>query len=173
MTSPLILSKCRQEETDAPPFAFPVPFPPTNRMRLVTVVLSTSFRDFTTYPNANEFTLRLAEPLRNVFALRLMRADFTTSSTTSAYVSLNQYKRIVLADGSESVFFAMVSPGTELCPSVTTSIENDPYAHVLRPPEGRLRNFDVQIMNSNMTPYATVGFQLVLTLTAYCMEGIM
>lgn len=161
-----------------------------SKFSVSTIVLDSSLRDTQTYPQANQFVVKLVEPLRNVAALRLLRTEFYQPSNTkgyfvmnevriplqlynieSAYLYLNGYQSMQIAQDLNTTFFARMGPGTDIYPAVTGDIRQDPFIYRFIPIEPKLRRFAVQLMNADGSIYQVENARIVLTLAVYCLTG--
>lgn len=159
------------------------------RYRLYNVILDSSFRDSRTYPHANDFVVKLTEPLLNVAAIRILRTEFYQPSATtgyfvmnnvriplqlynieSAYLYLNGYISTNVANETNTTFFGRVSPGTETYPAVTGDITLDPYVYVLQPLDPKLKRFHVKLLQPDGCLYAVDNARVVITLAVYCLK---
>lgn len=156
--------------------------------RVSTIILDSQFRDIYSYPDANNFVSKLMEPLRDVAALRLMRTEFYQPSNTmgyfvmnevrvplqlynieSAYLYLNAYQSMLVANETNTTFFGRIGPGTEIYPAVTGDIRQDPLMFTLLPSEPRLKRFHVKLLQADGSVYPVTNARVVITLAAYCM----
>lgn len=149
--------------------------------RIVRLVLDTNNRNAAAYPDARKCTLKLAEPLRNVYALRILRSQLTTISSTNAYVRLNGYQNLMVVDNTNGLsmdtnayasYFALVLPGNELHPATTQDISSDPNAVMLKPSVDKLTNFELEVRDNDSNLYTDAAMSLTLTLAAYCYDTI-
>lgn len=154
--------------------------------RVSTIVIDSAFRDMSAYPSANEFVVKLVEPLRDVGAIRLLRTEFYQPSNTmgyfvmnevrvplqlynieSAYLYLNGYQSMQVAQDVNTTFFARVGPGTEIYPAVTGDIRQDPLLYTFLPAEPRLRRFHVKLLTHDGCCYPVNNARVVLTIAVY------
>lgn len=157
--------------------------------RVYNIIVDSSLRNTNDYPSANDFVVRLLEPLRNVAAIRILKTEFFQPSNSigyfvinqarvplqlydmeNAYLYLNGYISTSIANDSNTAFFGRIGPGTEMYPAVTSNLTQDPYIYVLKPADPRLRKFHVKLMGSDGTLYPVENAKVVLTLAVYCLE---
>jgi hypothetical protein len=160
-----------------------------NKYRQEIVVLDSEDRDKTKYPFINEFVLTLAETIKDVLIIRVLRSEYTekttgslvingvllpitTVATFSAYINLNNYKKIKVANNTISSFFCQLIPGVTNTPAATSNFFYDPYAVIMNPIEKSLNKFHVKLCNStgNLLPSDEADTtRLILTLCVYTM----
>lgn len=159
-----------------------------NGFRVSTVLLDSAFRDTSMYPHANQFVVKLADAFRDVVALRLLRTEFYQPSNTtgyfvlnevrvplqlynieSAYLYLNGYQSMQVANEQSTSFFGRVGPGTEMYPAVTGDIRQDPLAYMFMPAEPKLRRFQVKLLKADGSLYNVKNARVVVTLAVYCL----
>lgn len=153
------------------------------------VILDSTFRDVIASPNANDFVVRLTEPLTNVAALRILRTEFFQPSNStgyfvingtsvplqlynieSAYLYLNGYISTTVANDTNTIFFGRIGPGTETYPAVTGDITQDPFIYILQPMEPRMRRFHVKLLQADGSTYQVNDARVVIHLAVYCMR---
>lgn len=158
-----------------------------SRFRVYNVILDSNFRDTAAYPNANDFVVRLPEPLQNVAALRILRTEFYQPSNTtgyfvmnevriplqlynieSAYLYLNGYVSTSVANDTNTTFFGRIGPGTEMYPAVTGDITQDPFIYVLQPVEARMKRFHIKLLRADGSIYPVTNARVILNLAVYC-----
>lgn len=156
--------------------------------RLYTLIVDSAHRDVNTYPNANDFVVRVQEVFRNVAAVRILKTEFYQPcnqigyfvlndmkvplqlyNVEHAYLYLNGYLSTAVANDTNVALFGRVGPGTEFYPAVTADIMQDPYIYVLNPAEPRLRKFHVKLLTHNGQAYPINNARVVLTIAIYCM----
>ena len=159
----------------------------STKYRVYNIILDSTFRDLIHYPNANDFVVKLSEPLKNAVALRLLRTEFYQPSQTNGYFVLNQvripiqlyniesaylyingYTSTNIANEVNTQFFGRIGAGTEVFPAVTGSISQDPYIYVMQPIEPRLKRFHIKLMQADGSLYAVDNARVVITLAVYC-----
>lgn len=157
--------------------------------RVQNIIIDSSLRDTNIYPSANEFVVRLIEPLKNVAAIRLMKTEFFQPSNSigyfvinqarvplqlydidNAYLYLNGYISTSVANDTNTAFFGRIGPGVEMYPSVTSNLTQDPHMYLLKPADPRLRKFHVKLLNHDGSLYPLNNAKVVLTLAVYCLE---
>lgn len=161
-----------------------------SRFRIYNIILDSTFRDLAAYPNANDFVVKLVEPLRNVVAIRLLRTEFYQPSNTTgyfvlnevriplqvynnianAYLYLNGYTSTNVANDTSTTFFGRIGPGTEIYPAITGDPTLDPYIYIMQPIEPKLRRFHVKLMNADRSDYAVTNARVIITLAVYCLQ---
>lgn len=155
------------------------------------VVLDSNDRDKTIYPNVNDWVLKISSHLKNVVAIRLIRAEYTTTeafstllinnqqvpiqvfNTVSAFICLNDYRKLRLGNQEEVAIFSQISPGIEVMPPVTNNFMIDPYAYVCNPIERTLQRFHFKLVNSHgsVIPFDDHSkIRIILTLAIYTAE---
>lgn len=156
--------------------------------RVSTLVIDSAFRDTNLYPQANQFVVKLADPLRNVAAIRLLRTEFYQPSNTtgyfvmnevriplqlynieSAYLYLNGYQSMQVVQELNTTFFARIGPGTEIYPAVTGDIRQDPLMYSFLPVEPKLRRFSIKLLQADGSIYDVNNARVVVTLAVYCL----
>lgn len=154
--------------------------------RLHTLIIDSSHRDTNAYPSANDFVVRVQEVFRNVAAVRILRTEFYQPSgqigyfvvndiklpmqvynIEHAYLYLNGYTNMVVANDTNVALMGRIGPGTEHYPAVATNVLDDPYAYVMNPIEPRLRKFHVKLLTHDGGLYCVNNARVVLTLGIY------
>lgn len=154
--------------------------------RLHTLIIDSSHRDVNVYPNTNDFVVKIQDSFRNVAAVRILRSEFYSPTNNvgafivnqaqvplqlynldHAYLYLNAYTNMMIANDGNLALFGRVGPGTEHYPAVSANIMDDPYAYVLSPMEPRLRRFHVKLLTHEGLAYPVNNARLVLTLAIY------
>jgi len=142
--------------------------------------------------NINEFTLRLLEDYKNVYAIRLLKTEYTLKDAefdrilvnnqpiafqiykpVHAFLYLNGYKQIDIASISTIELFSQLSPGIEQLPLVSDNIKLDPYVHILNPMEKRLSKFNIKILDNKGQKIGVENpdkIRLILTLMIVTLE---
>lgn len=157
--------------------------------RVYNIIVDSSLRNINEYPSANDFVVRLLEPLKNVGAIRVLKTEFFQPSNSigyfvinqarvplqlydmeNAYLYLNGYISTSVANDTNTAFFGRIGPGTEMYPAVTGNLTQDPYIYVLKPADPRLRKFHVKLLSHDGSPYPVQNAKVVLTIAVYCME---
>ena len=149
-----------------------------SKFRVYNIVLDSHLRDFSQFPYTNDFVVRLVEPLRNVVAIRMLRTEFAPTSNpnntnlySNAYLYLNGYTSMYIANDTSTTFFGRIAVGNEMYPAITSDPTLDPYILMLQPVEQKLRRFHVSLMNADRSPYVTGSdASLVITLAIYCLQ---
>lgn len=160
-----------------------------SKYRVYNIILDSTFRDTNIYPDANDFVVKLVEPLRNVVAIRLLRTEFFQPANTTgyfvindarvplqlynvnnAYLYLNGYTSTNVANETSTTFFGRIGPGTEMYPAITGDPTLDPYIYIMNPIEPRLRRFHVKLMNADSSIYPLTNARVVITLALYCLQ---
>lgn len=155
------------------------------------VVLDSDDRDKSIYPNVNDWVLKLSSHINNAIAIRMIRAEYTTTesfstllinnqqvpiqvfNTVSAFISLNDYRKIRLGNEEEVAIFSQISPGIEVMPPITNNFLVDPYAYVFNPIEQKLRKFHFKLVDSRgkHIPFDDPSkIRIILTLAVYTVE---
>lgn len=157
------------------------------KFRVYNIILDSTFRNTSQFPDANDFVVKLVEPLKNVAAIRMLRTEFYQPSATtgyfvlnevrvplqlynieSAYLYLNGYVSTNVANDTSTTFFGRIGPGTETYPAVTGNITQDPFIYIMRPTEPRLKRFHVRLLRADGSTYPVANARVVLTLAVYC-----
>lgn len=153
------------------------------------VILDSTHRDVIASPNANDFVVRLTEPLLNVAALRILRTEFFQPSNStgyfvlngvniplqlnnieSAYLYLNGYISTTIANDTNTTFFGRIIAGTETYPAVTGDITQDPFVYILQPMEPRMKRFHVKLLQADGSTYQVNDARVIINLAVYCMR---
>jgi hypothetical protein len=153
-----------------------------------TVILDSAHRNLLQFPNANDYVIKILEPLRNVAAVRLLKTEYFEPCSTQgyfvmngvkiplqsynldhAYLYLNGWINTIIANDTNTNLFGRVAPGVDTYPAVAGNIENDPYTYILRPSEPRLRRFHVRLLTHEGQLQAVTNARVILTLAFYCL----
>jgi hypothetical protein len=123
--------------------------------------------------NSNgDFVIKLATPLRNVFAVRLLKSELIYSfpqMNDGIYLYLNGYKLLIRSEQKDTIdLFARINIGVNNFQCVTTNILDDPYTYILNPIQLKLDRFDVKVLDTNNKLRAENTFNLVLHLAIFC-----
>lgn len=154
------------------------------------VILDSENRD--KLNNINDFNLKLIEEYKNVYAVRILKTEYTYSDSKfdiltingetislqgfksiNGYLYLNGYKNIDIASKSTTELFSQLSPGINDFPILNDNIKLDPYTYILNPIEKKLNRFDIKILNSNgdkINIENEAKLRLRLTLLIVCLE---
>jgi hypothetical protein len=157
-------------------------------LRVSTLIIDSTFRDTEIYPEANNFIVKLAEPLRDVAGIRLLRTEFYQPSNNvgyfvmneiqiplqlynieSGYIYLNGYNSVEIANEMNTTFFGRIGPGTEVYPAITGDIRQDPLLYTFMPAEEKLRRFHFKLLKGDGSTYQVNNARIVLTLAVYCL----
>tara|TARA_Y100000389_G_scaffold128022_3_gene125410 strand:+ start:6677 stop:7285 length:609 start_codon:yes stop_codon:yes gene_type:complete len=160
----------------------------SNQYKQQIIVLDSEDRDKTKNPSINDFVLNLAESLKNVLVLRLIRSEYTIEEyyasmiinqnrvpiqffkSFTTYVYLNGYKKIQIANGTNNEIFSQVSAGIEVLPPISANFFYDPYSIVMNPIEKKIKRFDIKLLDGKGTkidiPNDSTG-RLILTLAVF------
>ena len=157
-------------------------------LRVSTLIIDSTFRDTGLYPEANNFVVKLSEPLRDVAGIRLLRTEFYQPSNNvgyfvmneiqiplqlynieSGYIYLNGYNCVEIANELNTTFFGRIGPGTEVYPAITGDIRQDPLLYTFMPAEEKLRRFHVKLLKGDGSTYQVNNARIVLTLAVYCL----
>jgi 3-isopropylmalate dehydratase small subunit len=141
------------------------------------VILDSSF---SSYPNnsKNKFLLELSDPLKNVYAIRILRTDFVNTTNSNpiynAYLYLNGYINTILANGLNTRIYTKLFNNTNIYPSVSSDITMDPYIYIFKPIDSILNKFNIQIMNADGTLYdfGENSINLTITLAVYTIPNL-
>ncbi len=153
-----------------------------------TIVLDSAHRVTSQYPNANDYVVKLLEPLRNVAAVRMMKTEYFEPCSTQgyfvlngakiplqsytlehAYLYLNGWINTTIANDSNTNLFGRISPGLDVYPAVTGDLTSDPYTYILRPSEPRLRRFHIRLLTHDGQLQPVTNARIILTLAVYCL----
>lgn len=122
--------------------------------------------------NNGDFVIKLATPLRNVFAVRLLKSELLYSfpnMNEGIYLYLNGYKLLIRSEQKDTIdLFARINIGITNFQCVTTNILDDPYTYILNPIQLKLDRFDVKVLNDNNKVRSENSFNLVLHLAIFC-----
>lgn len=157
------------------------------KYKVQTVIIDSAHRNAALYPNANDFVVKLVEPLKQVVAIRVMKTEYFQPCNSvgyfvmngariplqvynldHAYLYLNGYINTLVANEVNLPTFGRIGPGTEVYPSVTGDITQDPYIYVMRPAEPKLKRFHVRLLTHDGQLYAVDNPRIILTLAVYC-----
>lgn len=150
-------------------------------LRVQHVIIESEARDTALFANANNFIARLDTPLRDVVAIRVLYAELQPHSSTNnnnynqnpAYLYLNGYANLHLANGTATNVFMRLPLGTEQYHSTTENILNDAHAYLCRPQEPKLDRFEVRIVNKTGAIHSTYhDAQLIVTLAVYTADRV-
>lgn len=140
--------------------------------KIYQVLLDSNDRNKTTFVSPTNYVLKLATPLRNVFAVRLLKSEFLYNSLTlgnGVYVYLNGYKLLIRNQEQDILsLFARITPGINDFQCVTTNILDDPYTYILNPMEPKLDRFEVQLYDADNKKKEDVHFNLIMHLAIFC-----
>lgn len=152
------------------------------------IVIDSAHRNMIQYPYANDFVVKTEETLRNVGAIRLIKTEYFEPCATAAYmvlngakvplqtynldhayIYLNGYINMIVANDTNTSIFGRISPGTEIYPTVAGDIKEDPYVHILRPAEPKLRRYHIRLQTHTGQLQEVANARVILTLGVYCM----
>lgn len=158
------------------------------RYRVYNIIVDSQHRDVATFPNTNEFVVRLQDTIKNVAAVRMLRSEFYSPANRMgyfvlndariplqlynvehAYLYLNGYQTAMIANDGNLALFGRIGPGTEIYPGMSGDPLQDPFIHVLRPTEPKLRKFHVRLVTADGELYPLTDARIVLTLAIYCL----
>lgn len=153
-----------------------------------TIILDSAHRSTSQFPNANEYVLKLLEPLRNLAAVRIMKTEYFEPCSTQgyfvmngvkiplqsytlehAYLYLNGWINTTIANEANTNVFGRISPGVDTYPAVTTDLVTDPFTYILRPSEPRLRRFHIRLHTHDGQLQPVTNARIILTLACYCL----
>lgn len=127
--------------------------------------------DFISNPaeSFNNFTVQLADPIKNVYAIRILFTYFYNSTTNApingAFLYLNGYINTLLANGMNTRIYTKLYNNTNVYPAVSSDISMDPYIYIFRPVQSQLNKFNVQIMKSDGTLYNFTNDKINISIT--------
>tara|TARA_B110000261_G_scaffold157814_1_gene193362 strand:+ start:3917 stop:4510 length:594 start_codon:yes stop_codon:yes gene_type:complete len=153
------------------------------------IVIDSNTRNKDDYLLPNEFVITLSEILKQVIAVRLIRTEylinepsFTTALINNqpvplqlfkhiqAYIYLNGYEKIKLANKMTIPIFSQLSAGVETLPPSNDNIKFDPYAYILNPRNEKLDKFHIKILDSQGDKIPIIDpdkIRLIITLAIY------
>jgi hypothetical protein len=153
------------------------------------IIIDSNARNKDQYILPNDFVINLSETLKNVIVLRLLRTEyllndaaFTTALINNqpvplqlfkhiqAFVYLNGYSKIKLANKMTVPIFSQLSAGVETLPASNDNLKLDPYAYILNPIEEKLDKFHVKILDelgNKITIIDPEKIRVILTLAIY------
>lgn len=153
------------------------------------IIIDSNARNKDQYALPNDFVINISETLKNVIVLRLLRTEyllndaaFTTALINNqpvplqlfkhiqAFVYLNGYSKIKLANQMTIPIFSQLSAGVETLPASNGNLKLDPYAYILNPIEEKLDKFHVKILDElgNKIPIIDPDkIRVILTLAIY------
>jgi len=166
-----------------------------NKYKVTNVVIDSSFRNQSSYPLANDFVVYIGDVLKNVVAIRILKTEFTQSTSAnsyfvinsisiplqvttgnSAYLYLNNYDKNVITDGtngdssSANTFFGRVAPGSEIYPAINGNVLDDPFTYILNPPVQKMSRFHIKLLNADRSLFTLQdnASSIIITLAVYC-----
>jgi hypothetical protein len=183
-----LLEKYKRTENKAQSIP-PVIKKPKRRLVQDIIVIDSNTRNKDDYISPNDFVITLSEVLKNVIAIRLIRteylindASFTTALINNqpvplqlfkhiqAFIYLNGYNKIKLANKMTIPIFSQLSAGVETLPACNDDIRFDPYAYILNPRNEKLDKFHIKILdNQGETIHISdpEKIRILLTLAVY------
>ena len=152
-----------------------------------TLILDSNHRNTELYPTTSDFVLRIADTLKNVAMLRILKTEFyqpgntlgyfilndikvplQTNTIEHAYLYINGYAKAVIGNEQNNAILGRIGPGSEIYPAVSGSILQDPYAYIFQPIEPKLRRFHLRLLNHEGQYYQAENTRLILTIAVYC-----
>lgn len=153
------------------------------------IVIDSNTRNKDDYLSPNDFVITLSEILKHVIAIRLIRTEylindpsFTTALINNqpvplqlfkhiqAYIYLNGYGKIKLANKMTIPIFSQLSAGVETLPPSNDNIKFDPYAYILNPRNEKLDKFHIKILDGQGDKINIIDpdkIRLIITLAIY------
>lgn len=138
---------------------------PKPKIRQHTVILDSNDRDITLFPSPNEWVVEINNTIKNALAIRLLRTEYSLATsfssflvndrripiqlfkTINAYIYLNGYNNIQVANKNSALLFSQISAGIEVLPPITNNFLYDPYSYVFNPIEEKLNKFHFALVN--------------------------
>lgn len=138
---------------------------PKPKIRQHTVILDSNDRDISMFPSPNEWVVEINDTIKNCLAIRLLRSEYSLATsfssflvndtripiqlfrTVNAYIYLNGYGNIKVANKSSALLFSQISAGIEVLPPITNNFLYDPYAYVFNPIQEKLNRFHVALVD--------------------------
>jgi len=169
----------------------PVPrvIKPKRKLVQEIIVIDSNTRNKDNYRLPNEFVINISETLKNVVALRLIRTEYLLNDASftaaiinnqpvplqlfkhiQAFIYLNGYSKIKLANKMTVPIFSQLSPGVETLPASNDNLKLDPYAYILNPMEEKLDKFHIKILDGQGEIIPIIDpekIRLLLTLAVY------
>jgi hypothetical protein len=169
----------------------PIPNVIKHKRKLVQdiIIIDSNARNKDQYALPNDFVINISETLKNVIVLRLLRTEyllndaaFTTALINNqpvplqlfkhiqAFVYLNGYSKIKLANKMTVPIFSQLSAGVETLPASNDNLKLDPYAYILNPIEEKLDKFHVKILDELGNKISIIDpdkIRVILTLAIY------
>jgi len=172
----------------------------SHKYKVTNIIIDSSFRNQASYPLANEFVVYIGDVLKNVVAIRILKTEFTQSTSAnsyfvinsitiplqvttgnSPYLYLNNYDKNIVTDGTNSdsstvnTFFGRLTPGSELYPAINGNIFNDPFTYIFNPPQAKLARFHIKLLNPDRSLFSLQDntSSVVITLAAYCENDLL
>ena len=172
----------------------------SNKYKVTNIIIDSSFRNQASYPLANDFVVYIGDILKNVVAIRILKTEFTQSTTThsyfvinslriplqvstgnSAYLYLNNYDKNIITDGttldssSTNTYFGRIAPGAEIYPAVSGNIFDDPFTYIFNPPQAKLARFHIKLLNPDRSLFSLQDntSSVVITIAAYCQNDLL
>lgn len=153
------------------------------------IIIDSNARNKDKYALPNDFVINISETLKNVIVLRLLRSEYLLNDATfttavinnqpvslqlfkhiQAFIYLNGYGKIKLANKMTIPIFSQLSAGVETLPTSNGNLKLDPYAYILNPIEEKLDKFHVKILDEfgNKIPIIDPEkIRVILTLAIY------
>tara|TARA_Y100000389_G_C17387994_1_gene478199 strand:+ start:90 stop:686 length:597 start_codon:yes stop_codon:yes gene_type:complete len=153
------------------------------------IVLDSEDRDKNVYPEPNNFVLTMLEELKNVLALRILKTEYLFKDASfniitindqvvpiqayqnvHAYLYLNGYNKIKIANKLTIPIFTQLSPGINNYPASADDFRIDPYVYRLNPIEKKLNKFDIRLLDNKGEIVNIINpekIQIILTLIVY------
>ena len=138
---------------------------PKPKIRQHTIILDSNDRNKSMYPSPNEWVVEINDTIKNCLAIRLLRSEYSLATsftsflvnntripiqlfkTVNAYIYLNGYGNIQVANNSSALLFSQISAGIEVLPQITNNFLYDPYAYVFNPIAEKLNRFHVGLVD--------------------------
>jgi hypothetical protein len=153
------------------------------------IVIDSNTRNKDDYLLPNDFVITLSEILKNVIAIRLIRTEYLINDAAftaalinnqpvplqlfkhiQAFIYLNGYGKIKLANKMTIPIFSQLSAGVETLPPSNDNIKFDPYAYILNPRAEKLDKFHIKILDGLGEKVPIIDpdkIRLILTLAIY------
>lgn len=181
--------KYKKQENNTKTQPVPRVIKPKRKLVQEILVIDSNTRNKDNYRLPNEFVINISETLKNVVALRLVRTEYLLNDASftaalinnqpvplqlfkhiQAFIYLNGYSKIKLANKMTVPIFSQLSPGVETLPASNDNLKLDPYAYILNPMEEKLDKFHVKILDGQGEIIPIIDpekIRLLLTLAVY------
>ena len=151
------------------------------------VIVDSLERDQTLYPDHADFVFNFVEPLKRVFAIRLLRTELfplelndpillpnnfinplVSNILTGYYLYLNNYRLITRNGPQQSInMFARMGGGVSTF-NHTDNVFKDPYTYICNPMEEKLSRLEVKLYTAENVKCENNDIRYLAVLAIYC-----